>query len=97
VRGVRGGYKLAKAPAAISVYDIFEAVTEEPSEDFFGLLWAVVLPALTEAEHGFESALRRITVEDMVHSASVQTTTKGPNQQIEIFAAKSLDGAQESY
>jgi hypothetical protein len=33
----------------------------------------------------------------MVHSASVQTTTKGPNQQIEIFAAKSLDGAQESY
>jgi Rrf2 family protein len=97
VRGVRGGYKLAKAPAAISVYDIFEAVTEEPSEDFFGLLWAVVLPALTEAEHGFESALRRITVEDMVHSASVQTTTKGPNQQIEIFAAKSLDGAQQSY
>src|SRR5882757_2933223 len=45
VRGPRGGYKLAKAPGAISVYDISEAVktTEEPSEEFYGLLWFVLV------------------------------------------------------
>jgi Rrf2 family iron-sulfur cluster assembly transcriptional regulator len=72
VRGARGGYKLAKAPGAISVYDISEAVktieTEEPS----GLLWAVVVPALTQAEQCFASALKRITVEELTHSASTQ-------------------------
>jgi len=72
VRGARGGYKLAKAPGAISVYDIFEAVktieTEEPS----GLLLAVVVSALTQAEQCFAFALMRITVEDLVHSASTQ-------------------------
>jgi DNA-binding IscR family transcriptional regulator len=63
---------LAKAPGAISVYDIFEAAqtieTEEPS----GLLMAVVVSALTQAEQGFASALKRVTVEDLVHSASTQ-------------------------
>ena len=72
VRGARGGYKLAKAPGAISVYDISEAVktieTEEPS----GLLWAVVVAALTQAEQCSASALKRITVEDLVHSVSTQ-------------------------
>jgi Rrf2 family protein len=72
VRGARGGYMLAKAPGAISVYDIFEAAqtieTEEPS----GLLMAVVVSALTQAEQGFASALKRVTVEDLVHSASTQ-------------------------
>ena len=72
VRGARGGYKLAKAPGAISVYDIFDAAqtieTEEPS----GLLWTVVVPALTQAEQCFASALRRITVEDLTHSASTR-------------------------
>ena len=78
VRGPRGGYKLAKAPAAISVYDISEAVrtTEEPSEEFYGLLWFVLVSALTQAEQGFASTLKRITVEDLVHSASVQMTAK---------------------
>jgi Rrf2 family protein len=85
MRGVRGGYKLAKAPAAISVYDISEAVSEETSEEFFGLLRAVVLPALTPAEHRFESALRRITVEDLVHFANVQMTAKEPYRRTEIF------------
>jgi Rrf2 family iron-sulfur cluster assembly transcriptional regulator len=72
VRGARGGYMLAKAPGAISVYDIFEAAqtieTEEPS----GLLRTVVVWALTQAEQCFVSALKRITVEDLVHSASTQ-------------------------
>ena len=72
VRGMNGGYKLAKAPGAISVYDIFDAAqtieTEEPS----GLLWTVVVPALTQAEQCFGSALKRITVDDLVRAASLQ-------------------------
>ena len=54
MRGPRGGYKLAKARQAISVYDISEAAktveTEKPSEQFSGLLGAVVMPALAQAE-----------------------------------------------
>jgi Rrf2 family protein len=71
VRGARGGYKLAKAPGAISVYDIFEAVKTEIEEQS-GLLRTFVVSALTQAEQGFASALKRITVEDLVHSASTQ-------------------------
>ena len=75
VRGARGGYILAKAQQAISVYDISEAVktieTEEPS----GLLLAVVAAALTQAEQCFASALKRITVEDLTRSAGTQMVT----------------------
>jgi len=73
-RGPRGGYKMAKALDAISVYDISEAAktieAEEPSEA--GLLGAVVVPTLAQAEQGFASALKRITVEDLVQIASLQ-------------------------
>jgi len=74
VRGQRGGYKLAKAPGAISVYDISRAVkeTEEPNKEFPGLLGAVVVPTLAQAEQCFGSALKRITVEDLVRAASLQ-------------------------
>jgi Rrf2 family iron-sulfur cluster assembly transcriptional regulator len=72
VRGARGGYKLAKAPGAISVYDIFEAVKTIEIEEQSGLLRTFVVSALTQAEQGFASALKRITVEDLVHSASTQ-------------------------
>ena len=50
VRGQRGGYKLAKAPEAISVYDISEAVKTIETEEPRGLLLAVVAAALTQAE-----------------------------------------------
>ena len=76
VRGPRGGYKLAKARQAISVYDISEAAktveTETPSKKFSGLLGAVVMPALAQAEQCFASALKGITVEDLVQTASLQ-------------------------
>jgi Rrf2 family protein len=72
VRGARGGYKLAKAPGAISVYDISEAIKTTETEEPSGLLWAIVVPALMQAEQCFVSALRRITVEDLTHSASTQ-------------------------
>jgi Rrf2 family protein len=74
VRGVNGGYKLAKARDAVSVYDISRAVkdTEEPNKEFPGLLGAVVVPTLAQAEQCFGSALKRITVEDLVRAASLQ-------------------------
>jgi Rrf2 family protein len=75
VRGARGGYKLAKARGAISVYDISEAVrtveTEEPKE-FPGLLGSVVVPMLADAEAELETRLKRITVDDLVRAASLQ-------------------------
>jgi|SRR5712671_585919 len=74
VRGMNGGYKLAKAPGAISVYDISKAVkdTEEPNKEFPGLLGAVVVPTLAQAEQCFGSTLKRITVEDLVRAARLQ-------------------------
>jgi Rrf2 family transcriptional regulator, iron-sulfur cluster assembly transcription factor len=76
LRGPRGGYRLAKARQAISVYDVAEAVktveAEKPNNEFPGLLGAVVLPTLAQAEQGFASALARITVEDLVQAASLQ-------------------------
>src|SRR5262245_7487669 len=75
-RGPKGGYRLAKARQAISVRDISEAVknveTEKPNQQFFGLLGAVVMPALAQAEQCFASALARITVEELVQAASLQ-------------------------
>lgn len=76
IRGPRGGYRLAKARQAISVYDISEAVkTVEPEksvEEFSGLLGAVVTPALMQAERCFESTLKHTTVEDLVQTSNVQ-------------------------
>jgi Rrf2 family protein len=76
LRGPRGGYMLAKARQAISVYDISEAVktveTEEPSKKLPWLLGAVVLPTLVQAEEYLESSLKRLTMEDLVRAASLQ-------------------------
>jgi Rrf2 family transcriptional regulator, iron-sulfur cluster assembly transcription factor len=76
LRGPRGGYRLALARQAISVYDISVAVktaeTEKPSREFSGLLGAVVMPALMQAEECFASALERISVEDLVQAARLQ-------------------------
>jgi len=76
MRGPRGGYRLAKAPQAISVFDISEAAkaveAEKSSKEFAGLLGAVVMPTLAQAEQGFASALARISVEDLVQAANLQ-------------------------
>ena len=76
VRGARGGYILAKARHAISVYDITEAVktveTQEPNKEVPRLLGTVVLPTLAQAEEYLESSLKRITVEDLVRAANLQ-------------------------
>jgi Rrf2 family transcriptional regulator, iron-sulfur cluster assembly transcription factor len=74
--GQGGGYKLAKPRQAISVHDISEAVktveAEKPSEGTSRLLRTVVMPALMQAEQCFGSALKRISVEDLLRAASLQ-------------------------
>jgi len=86
MRGPGGGYKLAKARQAISVYDISEAVktveTESPTNEFPGLLGTVVLPTLAQAERYFESTLKRISVEDLVRAASLQMLARSTASQI---------------
>jgi len=73
LRGPHGGYRLAKPSHAISVVDISEAAkAENPSKQSSGLLDAVVVPTLAQAEQRFASDLARITVEDLVQAASVQ-------------------------
>src|SRR5437763_1981270 len=76
VRGPNGGYRLAQARHAISAYDVFRVVNtvelEKPNEQFPGLLGAVVVPALAQAEQCFASALKRTSVEDLVRCATLQ-------------------------
>jgi hypothetical protein len=68
-----GWPKLVRPP---SVFDISEAAkaleAQKPSRNFSGLLSAVVMPTLAQAEQGFASALARISVEDLVQAASLQ-------------------------
>jgi len=76
VRGPNGGYKIAKEERAICAHDIFQAVktieVDMSTQSYSGLAGAVVLPALAQAEQIFGTALKRITVEDLVGSATLQ-------------------------
>jgi Rrf2 family transcriptional regulator, iron-sulfur cluster assembly transcription factor len=76
IRGPRGGYELASDPRRITAEDILRAAGtademngEEGVVDSL-LLGQVVVPALEQAEHAFSTALARITVADLTHSAS---------------------------
>jgi Rrf2 family protein len=75
VRGRHGGYELARAHRSISVEDILRAIntaeeSARPAWPPSPLANAVVKPALVEAEHSFDSALGRISVEGMAVRAS---------------------------
>jgi Rrf2 family protein len=74
IRGPRGGYELAREQHRISADDILRAAGTADDIDGVrivesGLLTKVVIPALGQAEHAFSSALARISVEDLAHSA----------------------------
>jgi Rrf2 family iron-sulfur cluster assembly transcriptional regulator len=74
IRGPRGGYEIAREPRRISVDDILRAAgTADDAEEAplvdSALLNKVVMPALAQAEQAFSTALARISVEDLVHSA----------------------------
>ena len=74
-RGPRGGYELAREQRRITADDIVRAsgTAEEMNGEPLAnsaLLSKVVMPALGEAEHAFSTALARINVEDLAHSAA---------------------------
>jgi Rrf2 family protein len=74
IRGPRGGYELAREQRRISAEEILRAagsadeLDDVPLSDSY-LLGKVVMPALGQAERAFSTALARITVEDLTHSA----------------------------
>jgi Rrf2 family transcriptional regulator, iron-sulfur cluster assembly transcription factor len=72
-RGRRGGYELGRECEQITVEDILRAtqVLEHVELPALGSprLDRIVLPALTEAERLFSSALSRISIADLVRSA----------------------------
>ncbi len=73
IRGPRGGYELAREPHRITADDILRAAgtddSGEPHPVDSGLLSKVVEPALAQAELAFSTALGRINIEELVHSA----------------------------
>jgi len=74
-RGPRGGYELAREQRRITADDIVRAAgtAEEingPPHASSALLNRVVMPALGQAEHAFSTALARISVEVLAHSAA---------------------------
>src|SRR5262249_58326508 len=73
--GPRGGYELAREQRRITADDIVRAAgtAEEingPPHASSALLNRAVMPALGQAEHAFSTALARISVEDLAHSAA---------------------------
>jgi Rrf2 family protein len=82
IRGPRGGYELARERRRITADDILRAAgtAEELNEMSLvdsALLSKVVMPALAQAENAFSSALSRINVEDLAHSAEGQRKPAG--------------------
>jgi Rrf2 family transcriptional regulator, iron-sulfur cluster assembly transcription factor len=74
IRGPRGGYELARDQRSITAEEILRAAgaaddLEAVAEAESSLLRKVVMPALGRAEHAFSTALARISVEDLTHSA----------------------------
>ena len=74
IRGPRGGYELARDQRRITADDILRAAgTVDEHGDArpvdSALLSKVVIPALAQAEQAFSSALSRINIEELAHSA----------------------------
>jgi Rrf2 family iron-sulfur cluster assembly transcriptional regulator len=74
-RGPLGGYELAREQRLITADEILRAVGTADETDTtpvpqFGLLTSVVMPAVEQAERAFSTALARINIEDLAHSAA---------------------------
>jgi Rrf2 family protein len=80
-RGPRGGYELAREQRRITADDILRAAGTADDMDGMPagstLLSKVVMPALGQAEHAFATALARINVEDLAHSAAALRKSAG--------------------
>lgn len=74
VRGPRGGYELARERRRITADDILRAAgtiddSGEPSVAGSMLLRDVIIPAVSQAERAFASALGRINMDDLARRA----------------------------
>jgi Rrf2 family iron-sulfur cluster assembly transcriptional regulator len=76
-RGIRGGYRLAREPSLISVYDIIAAA--RGIRRIPGGKWTqseicarIVRPAAREAAEAFAKFLQQITVEQLLRSSETQ-------------------------
>jgi Rrf2 family iron-sulfur cluster assembly transcriptional regulator len=81
IRGPHGGYELARFGRGVTANDILRAagsVDEAGEEPNSELVAKVVLPVLSVAEQEFGQALSRISLDDMVQQAALNTTTKRP-------------------
>jgi hypothetical protein len=70
-----GGYELAREQRRITADAILRAAgtadeTDRMPVPQFGLLNSVVMPAVERAERAFSTALARINIEDLAHSAA---------------------------
>jgi Rrf2 family protein len=78
VRGPNGGYQLAAPRQLISIHRIIKVVSAMEAAERAGqaawLLNNVIVPSMWQAEEQFLSTLKRITVEDLVRTASLNTT-----------------------
>jgi len=75
IRGPRGGYQLGRERRRITAEDILRAAQSLEEEAGAAvpkspLLSQVVLPAVAQADRAFSTALARINVEDLAHSAA---------------------------
>ena len=74
IRGPHGGYELARDRRSVTANEIMRAAgtvheaEEEPNSEFVA---KVVLPVLSVAEQEFGQALSRISLDDMVHRATL--------------------------
>jgi Rrf2 family protein len=71
-RGKNGGYRLARAPNRIAMFDILLALRTTPKGDRTrsSIAEDIVLPALHHAEMEFSRSLQRITVQDLAKRGS---------------------------
>jgi Rrf2 family protein len=77
-RGPLGGYELAREPRHITADEILRAAGTADKTDRtpvpHALLNRVVMPAVEQAERTFSTALTRINIEDLAHSAAALPT-----------------------
>jgi Rrf2 family iron-sulfur cluster assembly transcriptional regulator len=78
-RGPLGGYELAREQRRITADEILRATdtadkTDRTPVPQCALLNSVVMPAVEQAEGSFSTALARINIEDLAHSAAALPT-----------------------
>ena len=74
IRGPRGGYELARERRRITADEILRAAgtiedANDPASAGSALVNQVVMPAVSQAERAFSTALSRINLDDLVRKA----------------------------